>query len=379
MEKSKNSGKIRFYPHSTSFYPINSFFTILTIWAPVPGRLPGNRKNIQIPDVMGLPQSCNASRTETYHVQIAFNVFKKICAPEAATHSGKKSMRNIFPILQISKIISHNKSIGKSIGPSKISKCSPLKCLKFGTDVPNLEDLSRSNGAAFFVSANGAGRNVEKTNGGEVQVLEVYEVLIIGAYCWFMNMSMQVFVEGPALQMQGPEIFNPRMIPCGSMLSYFQVGTRKTVWPFWENTHQLQVPKNVAAGAAVYNFCSNPFYVFIYVAHGIYPFIIIQWIYPFVIRILSNPLIFIVTNIFEFFAKRIGKWWNHSNGPLPARLGTCHSRDRGHVRGVLVQANRSRNRCQMDWFEGKVTKGQNVFPKIQLFRVKITSTNFEKW
>ena len=94
-----------------------------------------------------------------------------------------------------------------------------------------------------------------------------------------------------------------RMIPCGSMLSYFQVGTRKTVWPFWENTHQLQVPKTVAAGAAVYNFCSNPFYVFIYVAHWIYPFIIIQWIYPFVIRILSNPLIFIVTNIFEFFAK----------------------------------------------------------------------------
>jgi len=87
------------------------------------------------------------------------------------------------------------------------------------------------------------------------------------------------------------------------MLSYFQVGTRKTVWPFWENTHQLLVPKTVAAGAAVYNFCSNPFYLFIYVAHWIYPFIIIQWIYPFVIRILSNPLIFIVAHIFEFFAK----------------------------------------------------------------------------
>ena len=78
MEKKlKNRGKIRFYPHSTSFYPINSFFTILTIWAPVPGPLPGNRKNIQIPDVVGLPQSCNVSRTETYHVQIVFNVFKK--------------------------------------------------------------------------------------------------------------------------------------------------------------------------------------------------------------------------------------------------------------------------------------------------------------
>jgi hypothetical protein len=91
----------------------------------------------------------------------------------------EKNTRNIFPILHMSKILSHN---GKSIGPSKISKCSPLKCLKFGTDVPNLEDLSRSNGAAICLCL--AGRNVEKTKWrGGPQVLEVYEVLIIVAYC----------------------------------------------------------------------------------------------------------------------------------------------------------------------------------------------------
>ena len=248
---------------------------------------------------MGLPQSCNVSRTETYHVQIVFNVFKKgMCTWR------KLRKKTWGTYSQFSTCLKYSPTMGNPLVHRKspnvllwnVSSLA-LTCRTLKTSADQTEPQ--------FVSA-WQGEMWKKQNGGEVpkcwKCMKCWLLLLIvdlgTCPCKFLWKDRHCKCKALKFSSRGL-----RLIPCGCMLSYFQVGTRKTVWPFWENTHQLLVPKTVAAGATVYNFCSNPFYVFIYVAHWIYPFIIIQWIYPFVIRILSNPLIFIVAHIFEFFAK----------------------------------------------------------------------------
>ena len=288
-------------------------------------------------------------------------------------------MRNIFPILHMSKILSHNGEIHWSIEnlqmfSFEMSQVLALTCRTLKTSADQTEPQ--------FVSA-WRGEMWKKQNGGEVpkcwKCMKCWLLLLIvdlgTCPCKFLWKDRHCKCKALKFSSRGL-----RLIPCGCMLSYFQVGTRKTVWPFWENTHQLLVPKTVAAGATVYNFCSNPFYVFIYVAHWIYPFIIIQWIYPFVIRILSNPLIFIVAHIFEFFAKTnrtVVKPFKRASSRPPEENATAETAAMyGECRCKRTEAETG-----VKWIDlrGKWRKDKVFSPKFSCFVWQFLQPILKKW
>ena len=117
-----------------------------------------------------------------------------------------------------------------------------------------------------------------------------------------------------------------------------RVGTRKTLWSLWEQH------TNCWCLAAVPLASLSTYFGLIHI-QSIYWFFSLYY----AVSISLN----------SGCQKRItGNRWKHekTGGPLPAqpqqrprRTGRC---------------KRSRNRCQMEWSEGKLTKGQSLFPHI---------------
>lgn len=148
---------------------------------------------------MGLPQSCNVSRTETYHVQIVFNVFKKgMCTWR------KLRKKTWGTYSQFSTCLKYSPTMGNPLVHRKSPNVLLWNVSSLALTCRTLKTSADQTEPQFVSAWRGEMWKKTKWRGGP-QVLEVYEVLIIVAYCWFRNMSMQVFVEGPAL------------------LSYFQV------------------------------------------------------------------------------------------------------------------------------------------------------------